>query len=101
MKIRSLKMIKVWVPSYFGVTRDSDDSYFGKRVKKSFYLEINLGQKINPSFDIQSEYNGYKSMIGKQIMLGTNKKPVTIKGINKSILPVGFGGALAYELCYV
>jgi len=77
----------------------SNQEFNGKRVKKAFY--VGLGGFDPMTFDLKRKYSEYLSMVGQNIQLNGNKKPVTIKGLGKKLVPTGFGSTLCFEFCYV
>lgn len=87
-------------PDFYGRTDRSKGTFDGKKTTNSFYCRVFTECAEPADIDIVSEHSFYKNLIGKEVLLEGRKTPVKIAGVNRYVVPAGFGSAPCVEVCY-
>ncbi len=87
--------------AYYGKTENTD--FYGKKAKNAMYIPVHAGRAFDPTtFDMMQELDILKQYIGTEhFITPQSRTKKRIVGIGKNVLPVGFGGMLCFEVCYV
>lgn len=87
-------------PDFYGRTDRSKGTFEGKKTTNAFYCSV-FNDMVKPEdLDFVAEHEFYKDLIGTKILLEGRKVPVKIVGVNKFIVPAGFGSTPCVEVCY-